>query len=52
MKKVVDIKCNQWLGTDAAKYLRPETLFNATKFESYINEIDKSPEPKEMEDLV
>lgn len=36
-KKVIDIKCAQWLGTDMEKYLRPETLFG-TKFESYLNE--------------
>lgn len=35
-KIVIDIKCNEWLGTDMEKYLRPETLFG-TKFESYLN---------------
>lgn len=46
-KKVIDIKCSQWLGTDMEKYLRPQTLFG-TKFESYLNEkpkVDKSPTP-------
>lgn len=32
---VIDAKCREWLGTEQAQYLRPETLFNATKFESY-----------------
>lgn len=40
-KIVIDKKCNEWLGTEHAKYLRPETLFG-TKFEGYLNQkIDK-----------
>lgn len=35
-KTVIDKKSKEWLGTDYAKYLRPETLFG-TKFESYLN---------------
>ena len=35
MKRVIDAKCEEWLGGEFQKYLRPETLFNATKFESY-----------------
>ena len=35
-KKVIDKKCDEWLGTDFAQYLRPATLFG-TKFESYLN---------------
>lgn len=36
-KKVIDIKCTQWLGDEKMEqYLRPETLFG-TKFESYLN---------------
>ena len=38
IKKVIDIKCAEWLNTDMAKYLRPETLFNKTKFENYVNQ--------------
>jgi uncharacterized phage protein (TIGR02220 family) len=34
---VIDKKCSCWLGTEFAKYLRPETLFG-NKFESYLNE--------------
>lgn len=35
-KTVIDKKCNEWLGGDMAKFLRPETLFG-TKFEGYLN---------------
>lgn len=34
---VIDKKCDEWLYTDMAKYLRPETLFG-TKFEGYLNQ--------------
>lgn len=34
---VVDTKARQWLDSDMAKYLRPETLFGS-KFESYLSE--------------
>lgn len=37
MMKVIDVKCDEWLGTSMETYLRPETLFNATKFETYYN---------------
>lgn len=37
-KRVIDIKCFQWLGDPKmAKFLRPETLFG-TKFDRYLNE--------------
>lgn len=37
-KKVIDIKCSQWLGdTRMEEYLRPSTLFAPSKFESYLN---------------
>lgn len=42
-KRVIDIKTEEWLNTDMAKYLRPETLFG-TKFESYLNQKSKLPE--------
>ena len=35
---VVDKKCDEWLGTEMEKYLRPQTLFNATHFEDYLNQ--------------
>lgn len=34
---VIDKKCNEWLGTEMERYLRPQTLFS-TKFESYLNQ--------------
>lgn len=36
-KKVIDIKILEWIGTEQAKYLRPDTLFGS-KFESYLNQ--------------
>lgn len=38
-KKVIDIKAKEWVGTDQAKYLRPETLFS-NKFEGYLNQLE------------
>lgn len=35
-KCVIDKKCDEWIGTDFAQYLRPVTLFG-TKFEAYLN---------------
>ena len=36
-KKVIDIKCDEWLSDPKmCKYIRPETLFG-NKFESYLN---------------
>lgn len=37
-KHVIDVKYYQWHNTEMETYLRPETLFNKTKFESYLNE--------------
>lgn len=37
LKAVIDKKVAEWQGTDMERFLRPETLFNATKFESYVN---------------
>jgi len=36
---VVSIKCDEWLGTDQAKYLRPSTLFNGKQFSGYLNQV-------------
>lgn len=43
-KKVIDTKSDQWL-TDKkmCAYLRPETLFAASHFESYLNEYKEKP---------
>lgn len=36
-KLVIDSKAQEWKGTDMEQYLRPDTLFRPTKFESYVN---------------
>jgi uncharacterized phage protein (TIGR02220 family) len=41
IKAVISLKCKEWKGKEFEKYLRPSTLFNATKFESYYNEANK-----------
>lgn len=38
LKRVIDKKSAQWLGTNQQKYLRPNTLFLPSKFENYLNE--------------
>jgi uncharacterized phage protein (TIGR02220 family)/predicted phage replisome organizer len=35
---VIDNKVKSWKGTEWEKYLRPSTLFNASKFQGYLNE--------------
>ena len=48
-KRVIDIKCAEWLNDPKmSKYLRPETLFG-TKFESYLNQ--PSPSVRDPIDL-
>lgn len=37
-KLVIDKKCNEWIGTEWEKYIRPETLFIPSNFESYLNQ--------------
>ena len=41
---VIDKKCEEWLGTKMEQYLRPSTLFNREKFESYLNAPISRPE--------
>ena len=38
IKLVIDYKNKQWKGTSQEKYLRPETIFKPSKFESYLND--------------
>ncbi len=45
-KRVIDIKTAEWLDTDMAKFLRPETLFG-NKFEGYLNQKKKKADPYE-----
>ena len=42
-KRVIDNKCVEWLHTEQEQYLRPETLFCAKHFESYLNQKNKPP---------
>ena len=48
LKKIIDVKTWEWLeNMKMKKFLRPETLFNATKFQSYkqeVLEIEENPE--------
>ena len=37
-KNVIDKKCDEWLGTEYEKFLRPSTLFRPSKFEGYVNQ--------------
>jgi len=40
IKAVIDMKCIEWLSDERNnKYLRPATLFNATKFNQYVGEL-------------
>lgn len=56
---VIDKKCDEWLGTEWEKFLRPETLFG-TKFEGYLNAkvtkkqntgVPKDAEQDDLDDL-
>lgn len=47
-KAVIDAKVNEWAGdAKMVRYLRPETLFNATKFASYVGELASEVHPWE-----
>lgn len=37
-KEVIDNKVYEWKGTEQEQYLRPETLFRPSHFESYLNQ--------------
>lgn len=41
LKCVIRKKIDEWDNTEMAKYIRPETLFNATKFQGYLNQPEK-----------
>ncbi|PIC80017.1 replication protein [Sporosarcina sp. P18a] len=44
---VIDLKTKQWLNRhEFSAFLRPSTLFNATNFENYVNELVTSTKPK------
>ncbi|MCF6327567.1 MAG: conserved phage C-terminal domain-containing protein [Devosiaceae bacterium] len=39
LKAIIAKKSRDWKGTDSEEYLRPATLFNATKCENYLGEL-------------
>lgn len=47
-KKVIDNKCAEWLGTEQEQYLRPETLFSPSHFESYLNQKKVKPKSNKL----
>ena len=49
VKRVIDVKAKEWLGTDSEQYLRPATLFNATKFNQYIGQCGKTSQEADMD---
>ena len=52
--RVIDSKCSQWLMDDKMnQYLRPATLFNATKFSQYAGELTSNkPVNKDLEGIL
>lgn len=44
IKYVIDNKVKDWKGTDMEIYIRPLTLFSRSKFENYINSVNKYPQ--------
>jgi len=44
LKAVVDIMVSEWKDTKFEDYLRPETLFNSQKFQTYINKVGRKKE--------
>lgn len=49
LKAVIDKKVDDWKGGEMQMYLRPETLFNATKFETYLNGLEDRKGLKDYE---
>lgn len=41
-KKVIDNQVSSWKGTEWERFLRPDTLFRASKFEGYLNNAPKN----------
>lgn len=44
-RKVIDVKCAEWKGTEFEKYLQPSTLFAPSHFDEYLN--TSMPRPKQ-----
>lgn len=45
-KHVIDVKCAEWMNTDHEQYLRPDTLFAPSHFDSYLNQKIVKTKPK------
>jgi phage replication O-like protein O len=45
VRQMIDRQCILWMGGEMQQYLRPETLFNATKFDSYYSAKDLPVKP-------
>ena len=54
-KYVIDVKCKEWVGTDYARFLVPDTLF-CERFDKYlnqdINQVNQGKDEKSSEALV
>lgn len=48
-RAVIGLKAGAWRGTEMEKYLRPATLFNATKFAQYLGELPATAFSREGE---
>jgi len=42
LKAVIDVKNKEWAGTSMDEYIRIQTLFNDTKFQKYLSQIEVS----------
>ena len=47
-KTVVDNMVAKWKGTEWEQYLRPQTLFQASKFENYLNFVKQEPKTNKI----
>ena len=46
LKAVIDSKAKEWLDSDMKQYLRPSTLFGASKFDGYLSVAKMKPSNK------
>ena len=47
IERVIDAKCTEWMGDPKMeKYLRPQTLFNKNKFQSYFEQLEPATNEK------
>jgi len=46
---VIDVKCQEWMGTDMEKHLNPTTLFRPANFDKYLNQKPKPIDMKQLE---